>query len=316
MFENHQKLYKVSASTGKTQVWFGWSIGDYVCCSYGQLNGKLQKSAYQTEGKNIGKSNETTGLEQAQLEMQAMYKDQIENKHYFTSEIEATEKSQVCRIPRKVYNYKDKKDKWEGKLMLSSRKFNGSRGCVVEDLFSKIGRKEDIKVDHLREALETLKGNGLATFDAEVYAHGLPLQRIRSAWLKPVRTDKEIVKVAKDFAKKTGKVFNSKSHVEAIEFLGYNPNEDAPLLKFYVFDIPDDTGIKFKDRINNMRALNDNVFELGIAGCFEFEYPVETNSNEERLKLREEWVAQGGEGMVHYDPDGIYEYGKRSSNTF
>ena len=36
---------------------------------------------------------------------------------------------------------------------------------------------------------------------------------------------------------------------------------------------------------------------------------------EERLKLREEWVAQGGEGMVHYDPDGVYEYGKRSSNT-
>jgi hypothetical protein len=186
--------------------------------------------------------------------------------------------------------------------LLSSIKKNGSRACVIEGaLYSKIGRKEDIKVDHLRKAVEEL--GDLATFDAEVYAHGLSLQRIRSAWLKPVKTQKEIAKIQKDYRNRTGKE------------LPYNPNEDALKLKFHVFDIPKVDFTPFNDRRVEMQELNNEVISRGLTNAIEFIYPQWTYNAEDRLKLRDWAVEQGYEGLVHYEDNGVYEFGKRSRNT-
>ncbi|QXN60221.1 hypothetical protein KUA24_154 [Vibrio phage HNL01] len=318
VFRKEQELYKVSASTGKMQLWFGWTNGAEVSCAYGQLDGKLQTKTYIAEGKNIGRSNETSPEEQAEIELTAMYQAQLDNKHYKISQIEAIEAAEVCRIPRKVTNYKDRYNKMS-KTLLSSLKLNGSRACVVDGvLYSKIGRAEEVKVPHLKMAIIKLHEKGLATFDAEVYAHGLSLQRIRSAWLKPEKTVKEVIKVAKDRAKASGKVEDFKlikTYQQAVEFLGYNPNEDAEKLKFHVFDIPSDNKDPFYLRIESMFDLACSVTEMNLESCIEFIAPETTNSHKERMKRLAEVHQQGYEGFVHYEPEGVYEYGKRSTNT-
>ena len=316
-FTSNQVLYKVSPSTGKMQVWFGSAVGNEVICFWGEFEGKLQSKVYQAEPKNVGRSNATTAEEQAVVELQAMYQAQCDNKHYKLSQIDAVEASEVCRIPRKVTNYKDRYMKMSDTL-LSSIKFNGSRACVVDGkLYSKIGRHEEVKVKHLREAIETLGKE--ATFDAEVYAHGLSLQRIRSAWLKPVKTEKEIIKIAKDRAKSRGEIVPTIDGTvelsDAVKYLGYNPNDDQYKLKFHVFDIPDDTGKTFKERLEDLHYLECAVISLKLECCFEIEYPSTTYSHEERMNFLGEVVAQGYEGLVHYEPEGVYEYGKRSTNT-
>lgn len=318
-FKHNQELYKVSVSTGKMQTWEGWVDSDEVCSRYGQLDGKKQTSKYQAVPKNVGRSNETTCFEQAEVELQALYEDAISNKHYRTTKEEAEKVAKANLQPRKVTNYKDRYDKMPSTL-LSSVKENGSRACVLKgQLYSKIGRPEDIKVEHLRLAVEKLHSYGLATFDAEVFAFGLPLQRIRSAWLKPIKTDKEIVKIAKDRAKKKGELFPSKCPILACEYLGYNPNEDAPKLKFHIFDIPDTTGKPFTERVVDMETLqlqlNGIVCSGEIRDCIEFLHPVVTNSHQEREEMLAEVYNEGHEGLVHYEPDGIYEFGKRSTNT-
>lgn len=318
-FEHYQKLYKVSVSTGKMQVWEAWVNFDEVWCRYGQLEGKMQTSGYQAEAKNVGRSNATTIFEQAEVELQAMYEDAISNKHYRTTQEEAAAVAKANLQPRKVTNYKDRYDKMSEGL-LSSVKENGSRACVLNgQLYSKIGRPEDIKVTHLKETVDKLHGLGLATFDAEVFAFGLPLQRIRSAWLKPVKTDKEIIKIAKDRAKKKGESFTSKLVEDAIDYLGYNPNEDAPKLKFHIFDIPDTTGKPFTERIIDMETLQLKVTGLIGEGvlhdCIEFLKPTMTKSHKEREELLSKVYNEGHEGLVHYEPLGIYEFGKRSTNT-
>lgn len=311
-FEFKQELYKVSESTKKMQVWKGWTVGADVFCEWGELGGKMQQKVYTAEPKNIGRSNETSATQQAEIELVAMYQSQIDNRHYKLSQIKAIEASEVCRIPRKITNYKYRFDKMSDKL-LTSVKLNGSRACVVEGkLYSKIGRHEEIKVDHLRDAVEKL---GCVNFDAEVYAHGLSLQRIRSAWLKPVKTDKEIIKLANDRAKKVGADSKFKKLAEAVEYLGYNPNEDAPKLKFHVFDIPDDTGAAFLERTDWLQRFLSDVNLAGVSDVFEFLHPYWTPSHEYRTKLLESVHKQGYEGLVHYEPDGVYEYGKRSTNT-
>lgn len=318
-YNNHQELYKVSVSTGKMQVWEGWTVKGEVFCSYGQLGGKMQSQNYFAKGKNIGRSNETSDVEQASVELQAMYEDAISNKHYRTTQEEAEAVAKANLQPRKVTNYKDRYDKMSESL-LSSVKENGSRACVLNgQLYSKIGRPEDIKVEHLKAAVDKLYSLGLATFDAEVFAFGLPLQRIRSAWLKPVKTDKEIIKIAKDRAKKKGESFTSKLVEDAIGYLGYNPNEDAPKLKFHIFDIPDTTGKPFTERVVDMETLQLKVTGLIGEGvlpdCVEFLKPTMTYSHKEREELLEKVYKEGHEGLVHYEPLGIYEFGKRSTNT-
>ena len=318
-FENHQELYKVSVSTGKMQVWKGWTVRDEVCCSYGQLGGKMQTQSYKAEGKNIGRSNETSDVEQAVVELQAMYQAQCDNKHYRTIQEEAKEFASSNREPRKVTNYKDRYSKMSDTLLTSVKK-DGSRACVLDGvLYSKIGRPEGIKVEHLKEAVYDLNQLGLATFDAEVYAKGLSLQRIRSAWLKPVKTTKEIIKITKDLAKKRGEEVPTPDGTielnDAVSYLGYHPNEDAPKLKFWVFDIPDATDAPFVERASDLPTLEDNVWRLNCRDCFEFLTPKYTHSHEERMELLEKVCSEGSEGLVHYEPDGVYEFGKRSTNT-
>ena len=316
-FEQRQKLYKVSPSTGKIQVWLGWTFKDKVHCSYGELDGKMQVNTYTAFPKNESRSNATTAEEQAKVELEAMYQSQMDNKHYKLSIEDAIEANKVCRIPRKITNYKDRFDKMS-KTLLSSRKKNGSRGCAVEGiLYSKIGRPEDVKVSHLRAVLEELGSE--ATFDSEIYAEGLSLQRIRSAFLKPVKTDKEIIKIAKDRAKSMGQeVPTPDGKVElsdAIKYLGYNPNDDQYKLKFWVFDIPSDTDADYGERLDWMKHFEDMIKQKKLDVYFEFIYPVVTISHEDRMKLLDKVCAEGDEGLVHYEPKGVYEYGKRSTNT-
>lgn len=318
MFEQNQEIYKVSQSTGKIQVWKAWCDGNKVLCMYGQLDGKMQIQEYEAFGKNIGRSNETTNEEQAFIEMQAMYQSQIDNKHYKLSIEEAKEASKQCFEPRKITNYKDRYNKMSD-ILLTSVKKNGSRACVIEgDCYSKIGRPEEIKVNHLRAFVEEL---GIAaTFDAEVFAEGLSLQRIRSAWLKPVKTDKEIIKIAKDRAKSLEDTIPQTcglgvSVINAVNYLGYNPNDDAHKLKFFIFDIPTTQDITFRERIKLMHEFEDYCKNLKLDVYFEMLYPVETNSHEERMKMLQIVVAEGNEGLVHYEPKGVYEFGKRSTNT-
>lgn len=308
--ENKQ-LYKESVSTGKMQVWFGWVDFDEVCCSYGQLGGKLQTQKYQAVPKNIGRSNATTVFEQAKLELAAMYEAQVTNKHYRETQEEAISFAESNREPRKILDYKKGWKKMPNTL-LTSRKFNGSRACILDgDYLSKIGKVEEVQVDHLKDAINKL---GNVFMDAEAYAHGLSLQRIRSALLKPVKTTKEIINIAKKRAKDRGTVLTSESLEGAVEYLGYNPNEDAAKLKLHVFDIPV-LGVPFEERIELMRELEQEVVSKGLQDVILFEYPTLTHSHEERMDKLEDIVKEGYEGYVHYDPKGMYEFGKRSSNA-
>lgn len=305
-------LYKISVSTGKMQIWYGETTGDKVVVHYGQQGSdKIQNKTYTAEAKNIGKVNATTPEQQAIVELKALYADQIDNKHYRETEEEAQQVVRDNKQPRKISNYKDRYDKMSPTLLTSVKK-NGSRACVINgQMYSKVGRPEEIKVHHLKAAVEALGDK--ATFDAEVYAEGLSLQRIRSAWLKPVKTDREIIKIAKDRVKKFEDLKTINNKWDAMSYLGYDPNEDALQLKFYIFDIPDSTGLSFKSRVEVMESLTYVVSEF--PGSFEFLFPIYTYSHEERMELLGKVVDGGSEGLVHYEPDGVYEFGKRSLNT-
>lgn len=287
-------LYKVSQSTGKMQVWSAFPHEGEVITKHGELGGKIQESRYTAEPKNVGRSNETTSAAQAIIEVDALYVAQQDNKHYRPTVELANKLADDCKIPRKIHNYKDHGHKMP-EVMYSSIKKNGSRACVIDGkLYSKIGKLEEVKVQHIREAIEKLGEH--ANFDAEVYCHGLSLQRIRAAWTKPVRTEKEIAKKVKEAG------------------YDYCPNEDARSLELHVFDIPLE-GETFESRMKAMGEFETRVSELGLEDTIKVIWPQKLDNTEDRELYRDTSVGLGYEGLVHYDPEDLYEFGKRTYTT-
>jgi len=307
-------IYKID-NKDKVRVWKAWEEGSKVFVEHGVLDVKLQQSVYTAEAKNIGKVTETTPEQQAVIEVTALYEDQITNQHYRRSVEEAQEVKDANLIPRKILNYKDGWKKLPDRC-ITSVKLNGSRACIINgQLYSKIGRPEEVTHKLISEGIKLANANGFGDLDCEVYAHGLSLQRIRSAWLKPVKTSKEVCEV-------TNKRFNLKGSArikcvtEAIKRLGYDPNQDAQKLKLYVFDIPakDETG--YRGRLEEVERFKTLVQTYPILqNVFEFCEYFDTMSHEERVEKLKDVHSQGYEGLVHYDPEGVYEFGKRSSNT-
>lgn len=309
-----KELYKID-NKDKVRVWSAWSEGAEVVTSHGVQGGKLQEPRYTAEAKNVGRSNATTAEEQAIVEVLAMYVDQEDNKHYRYSIEGAQEVKGANKIPRKILNYKDGFDKLPD-TCITSVKLNGSRACIMDgQLYSKIGRPEVMNIKLLREGVARLHELGLANIDCEAYAHGISLQRIRSAWLKPVRTDKEVCEVA-------NKRFNLKGKNRilipdiAINRLGYNPNHDAQKIKLHIFDIPMVSNMTYQARLVEVEQVFQVILtEPLLMNCFDICQYFPTYSHEERMKLLIDWYKAGYEGLVHYDPSGVYEFGKRSNNT-
>lgn len=300
-------LYKVSRATKAIQTWAAYADGSEIVVEYGQLGGAITEQRTQAEAKNVGKANETSPEVQAFIEVKALYKSQKENSHYFDTIEEAQADLENGFIPQKIHNYKDYGHKLP-KVLLSSVKVNGSRACIWKgQMLSKIGRPETVKVPQIAKAIECLADHNIFDYDCEIYAHGLSLQRIRSAILKPLRTDKEIVKMQKDQAK-----FIGEKYIAGKDYLGYNPNDDAPQLKLWMFDIPTKEKTPFKERLALMVEYAKVVQVLGLSDVVNFLFPIETHSDEDRMQLRDAVVSKGFEGLVHYDPEGVYEEGKRT----
>lgn len=204
-------LYKIT-NGGKIQQWRGWIENDVeVVVEYGQMDGKLTQSRYTAQPTNVGRSNERTAAQQAVFELSALYEAQVSNKHYRPTVEEAVARNNVL-IPMKLQNYKDYNHKVKFPCWVQ-KKFNGSRRTYAGGKFlSKIGRVEVNKLKAIGEQLSHLGYD----IDGEVYSHGMSLQRIRSASLKP--------------------------------------NEDTPLIKLVIFDVPE-LGLTFEERIDILKEI-------------------------------------------------------------
>lgn len=96
MFSLHKTLPTLYGKdiTGKTKVWSAsiytsGSVARYTV-EYGQLGGKIQTTNRDfTEGKNIGKANETTPLQQCCNEIQKKWTDKKEKERYSESLVQS-----------------------------------------------------------------------------------------------------------------------------------------------------------------------------------------------------------------------------------
>ena len=170
-------LYKLTA-TGAVQTWRAEVSGAQYRTHYGQLNGQLQTTAWTAvEGKNVGRSNETSPADQAVKEVEALYTLQRKKGYRDTPEAAQASDRFQCMLAEK---YEDRlkqlyaADGSTRKPLYVQPKLDGIR-CIAtrNGLFSRQGNPI-ASAPHIFRALEPLfKAHPDAILDGELYNHDL-----------------------------------------------------------------------------------------------------------------------------------------------
>lgn len=172
-------LYKLT-STGAIQTWTIDVQGSTIITNYGQLNGKLQEARDTiAAGKNIGKSNETTPAQQAQLEAQSQWEKKCKKgyvQHLADAKAGNVDATFIAGgvSPMLAQSYAKHGHKITYPAFVQP-KLDGHRCVAVVDsngkatLWSRT-RKPITGVPHIVAALEALELTDV-TLDGELYNH-------------------------------------------------------------------------------------------------------------------------------------------------
>ncbi len=184
-------LYKPT-KTGATQQWSVEVQGDTFICTYGQLNGKMTSQSTKCEPKNVGRANETTPEQQAQLEADALVTKKL--KSGYSYEISDTPSVQ---LPQKVKAYQDQLKNVKFPC-ISTPKLNGVNATywLLPDGSLKLtsrGGETYPAIPHLEYyIIKLMKHLGTTALNGELYIHGEHLQDIQSAVKKPKELSKQL----------------------------------------------------------------------------------------------------------------------------
>ena len=177
-------LYKKD-SKGKTRILEIKVVDSTINTNHGLLDGSLvSKSKTITEGKNIGKSNETSPEEQAKLEASSTWQKK-KDKGYFESIIETV--NSIVYLPMLAHTFLKRKHNILYPAYVQA-KLDGVR-CLIKKIseteihfMSRGGKSYDALQRHtiLKEMLLKIMKVG-QIYDGEIYVHGWSLQKITSA---------------------------------------------------------------------------------------------------------------------------------------
>jgi DNA ligase-1 len=273
-------LYK-KTSTGKIQTWEVHVIENVMFSESGQLEGKkIQSSDTIREGKNIGRSNETTPEEQALAEAESRWTKK-KKKGYVESLTDAgndkvSDLVEGGFLPTLAHSF-DKREKDIEYPCAVQPKLDGVR-CTYNSgakLWTR-SRREIMGVPHVSKYILDKDINFLfSKIDGELYNHDF-------------KDDFEtIVHIAKQKTK---------------------PTEDHELVQYHVYDLPSDK--PFFERMKDLKVLKK---ALGKKSPIIIVDTVICNNKEELIEYKEKCLEAGYEGAMVRNLKYGYEY-KRSKH--
>lgn len=170
-------LFK-KTSVGKIQEWTISVSGATIVTRFGQTGGKIQEARDEVkEGKNVGRSNETSPKQQAEAEAQSQWEKKLK-KGYVKNQEDAQEGKvddviEGGYFPMLAHKYSERGDEITFPAYLQP-KFDGHRCCGViqageSSLWSR-SRKPINSMPHIQEELDALGEEDLLV-DGELYHH-------------------------------------------------------------------------------------------------------------------------------------------------
>ena len=272
-------LYKIT-STGALQEWSIRTEGNRIITRFGQTGGAIQETAPTIcQGKNIGRANETTAEQQAELDAKAQWEKKLK-KDYVDSKEKAVAgaKSELVEggiLPMLAHKFRDHGEKVVYPCFVQP-KLDGHR-CTTQiepdgtvTLWSRT-RKPITGVPHITDAVQRLRLPADTRLDGELYTHAY---RDR---------------------------FEELSHFIRQEI----PTEGHEVVQYHVFDAAQPGG--FEDRYTGLQN------RLKSAGPIQLVETVRVVDEDELMLAFERFLAEGYEGAIIRNANGLY-VNKRSSD--
>ena len=132
-------------------TWFVEQNNNSYRVTSGQEDGKKTTTDWTVcYGKNIGRSNQTSGVEQASLEIDALYTKKLKQKYKKSIDDIDTKSFFQPTLAKKYSDYASKINFFDGSW-LAQNKFNGVRAVATKDgIFSRTGERW-LTVPHIHE---------------------------------------------------------------------------------------------------------------------------------------------------------------------
>jgi DNA ligase 1 len=275
--KNFLKLYK-KTSTGAIQEWqVSVDVIDGIATiinNFGQVDGKIQESREQVlEGKNTGKANATTALEQAEAQAKSRWEKQLKKGYAQTIEDAQAGKTDECIeggvFPMLAHKFSEQGHKIKYPA-LAQPKLDGHRCIYMENdgqanLWSRT-RKPINSAPHIVEAL--LNNSPCDSFDGELYNHAYHNN------------------------------FEELSSLIRQE----EPKPGFENIQYHIYDFPNPTMTNF-ERYEHLETLKPNFSHLPMIHIVE---TLVVNNEDELMEAFEHFLAEGYEGCMVRNADGLY----------
>jgi ATP-dependent DNA ligase len=270
------------SSTGKPLFWRAINKGESNYYTHGQIGGKepIPKVDRYTEGKNIGKKNETTPEQQALFDMETTALKKIDSGYKLIKGEISEHKSHVkvsgdFKMPMKAHKWKEQGHKLP-EVMYAQPKLDGIRcNGELDGSLKTIKGKPTIGTPHVNEAIQKiapiLKANGIVRLDGELYSHDLTFEEI-------ISVTKQTKTLSNDYRK----------------------------VALFVFDVITEEPMNNADRIRLLNVISKH-FEDGSLVLVK----TDMISKHQVEEFHTKYVSQGYEGIMLRAPKGMYEH-KRS----
>jgi len=156
-------------SKGKIRVWKISTTGDEIIEQYGLIDGKHAESRKTATPKNVGRANETTGTEQAVLQMNSKITEKLK-EDYFRTQEEAENTTVILPMLAKSFDKEVKKVEYP---CFVQPKLDGMRALYSKrSLTSRTGGKIET-MDHI---VNDIMDSTHQILDGELYAHEISFQ--------------------------------------------------------------------------------------------------------------------------------------------
>lgn len=279
-----------------------------IISSYGLVEGAIQEATQEvTEGKNIGRSNETTCYQQALLQAKSTW-----NKKRDQNYSEAGEVRKVL-LPMLAQQYEKRKGKIAWPVFVQ-RKYNGVR-CLAhrisDDTIVFTSRKGKIyeNLSHVGESLLKCLEVG-EVFDGEVYNHDLSLQEILSRVKNVKGSGKKKQRAEERLTLQEMRCRDlkaKKNNKSDSGFFADSPYNDAEDLQFHVYDVV--SAAAYTQRLERLRQALKNADSSKIV----LAQTAVAKSPDEVKHYHDEFVAEGFEGIMVRCPETPYVCDYRSA---
>lgn len=270
-------LYKTNKN-GSIQQWSVKVDGPTFICTFGQVDGKMQSKSTTCTGKNIGRANQTTPEQQAQLEADALVTKKLKSGYSYDASAPVT-----VQLPMKVKSYQDQIHNVKFPC-ISTPKLNGVNAMFKRtvDSITIYSRGGEVfpAIPHLEQHLHDIMDElGHNELNAELYIHGRHLQDIQSAVKKP--------------------------------------NKLSPRLTAHIFDIADSDEIYEyrRDKLKSIYSTLESIDHISLK-YVGFLTGVECHSHEQIELHYNQCMDLKLEGTVVKNLSALYQHNVRSSDMF